>query len=1312
MPADLARVSFDRKRKWRGLVAQQGRVTLEADWNEAASIDHEHDRRVALEAIGRAGTPDGGYVLTPVRLTDSPPTGNLGDFTIGRGTVYVGGQRLDLDDPIAYSAQPDWLNHSTDRLWIDPTAAVPPVSTPSSTPPAPSFELVYLLASEQEVSAVEDPALADVALGGPDTMGRQRILQHVVRQPSPSGTCDGSWTAFTDALPTSGLRFDTSSMMIESATKLQVSFPEIPTAPSLCQPVATGGYLGAENQMIRVMVTGVDASSGVPSIVWGFDDASFLYRITKTAYDATAQTTTLTLASSPPDCFHFPAAGQAVEVLRAAAALTTTDYIAAPTGIVSALTTPFDNTRKTLTIAGQLPADYASTATTPQLYLRVWQAQTTVPALSTPSGPALYSVELDATGVAITLTSTTGVFHPGDYWRFALRPIKPAVVYPARIGQAPQPPDGPRTWACPLAVLTWKDGNPTVSSCVKPFVSLVELTASMGGCCTVNIGPGDVDDGATLADLLNRCANIGPVTVCLQPGTYTLSEPLAFGPELNGLTLQGCQPGVVLRGPSQPGSEFGLGLIAMQATQAVTIRGIELVAPLVAIQPPAGGFSSLRNATANQALMQAFCSGLQVAVGISANGCTDLTVEDCTFDLPDPGPTNIFGAGIYATAAIEGLAVKGCSFGSANPPATVPFNQLATIPVANNQFGAAPPYQLTFGYLQIPESTSVPQQTSSQILHDATLERSHFEGVTIPALVMARLGSLRIDTNTVRNSYGGFWLVSIAEAAQTLMFDQQNVGDTKLYSAFADVGIASLRDAIFMIASQLGQLLPTTGPGTTPATPSGVAAPTPAHLTLAREALAAIHARAQATAGVAITGLPEATRAAVGAPAALSSAIVAKAAVAVPLADTGTSVSLRLDICDCQIDAIIADSYSGAGLLVVDLTADLGSAVVHGNRIRSRFPMGESALLSGLGTATISGNIVANEVVTKLSPFITSPPHSLTSHSMVLNPAGASALLGVLDPSAPVSVGVAITGNVFRNPAILPARAPMTPAVPVPMNDWMFLNTEIDYGLVAAPAVSGVNPQGGLGSGNTLVNITGSGFTGVTAVTFGVAAAPATSIKFISDTQITAVSPAGAGTVDITVTTPAGTSGANPADRFTYLAVTGLNPASGPTGSTVQVSGSGFTGATAVQFGTTPGTGVVVAPDGTSLTVTVPAGSGQVHVTVTTPLGVSPQVTADLFTYKAKEGKETKEGKDHKDGKDVKDKDKEGLEKIRLEKLVPEKVRSLEVIQERPQFAQNPLLVDGPIAADGLAVGRAFIAEEERPAVGLNALRDGTDNPS
>ena len=77
---------------------------------------------------------------------------------------------------------------------------------------------------------------------------------------------------------------------------------------------------------------------------------------------------------------------------------------------------------------------------------------------------------------------------------------------------------------------------------------------------------------------------------------------------------------------------------------------------------------------------------------------------------------------------------------------------------------------------------------------------------------------------------------------------------------------------------------------------------------------------------------------------------------------------------------------------------------------------------------------------------------------------------------------------------------------------------------------------------------------------------------------------------------------ANPGDQFTYLAVTGLNPATGAAagGDTVQVIGSGLAGATTVSFGPNVGTDLLVAPDGNSLTVKVPAGSGTVDVKVTT----------------------------------------------------------------------------------------------------------------
>ena len=85
-----------------------------------------------------------------------------------------------------------------------------------------------------------------------------------------------------------------------------------------------------------------------------------------------------------------------------------------------------------------------------------------------------------------------------------------------------------------------------------------------------------------------------------------------------------------------------------------------------------------------------------------------------------------------------------------------------------------------------------------------------------------------------------------------------------------------------------------------------------------------------------------------------------------------------------------------------------------------------------------------------------------------------------------------------------------------------------------APAVTGLNPTSGP-RGGTPVTITGTSFTGATAVDFGTAAA--TGVTVVNDNTITATSPAGTGIVDVTVTTPAGTSATSPADQFTYTAV-------------------------------------------------------------------------------------------------------------------------------------------------------------------------------
>ena len=172
---------------------------------------------------------------------------------------------------------------------------------------------------------------------------------------------------------------------------------------------------------------------------------------------------------------------------------------------------------------------------------------------------------------------------------------------------------------------------------------------------------------------------------------------------------------------------------------------------------------------------------------------------------------------------------------------------------------------------------------------------------------------------------------------------------------------------------------------------------------------------------------------------------------------------------------------------------------------------------------------------------------------------------------------------------------------------------------VAAPTVTSISPTSGPLTGGTTVTITGASFSGASAVDFGTT--PATSFTVVSPTTITAHDPAGTGVVDVTVTTAAGTSATSPADRFIYVpapTVMSINPTSGPLtgGTTVTITGASFTGASAVDFGTTPATSFTV-DSPTTITADNLAGTGVVDVTVTTDGGTSATSPADQFTYSA-----------------------------------------------------------------------------------------------
>jgi hypothetical protein len=142
------------------------------------------------------------------------------------------------------------------------------------------------------------------------------------------------------------------------------------------------------------------------------------------------------------------------------------------------------------------------------------------------------------------------------------------------------------------------------------------------------------------------------------------------------------------------------------------------------------------------------------------------------------------------------------------------------------------------------------------------------------------------------------------------------------------------------------------------------------------------------------------------------------------------------------------------------------------------------------------------------------------------------------------------------------------------------------YRAPAAPTVTNVNPNGGPIAGSTAVTITGTGFSGTPTVHFGANAA--TKVEVVSATEITCTSPAGAaGTVDVTVTTTAGTSAKVSADKYTYRA-----PAASKLVVTTQPVGgvSGATLATQPVVKIEDSAGNVVSSSAT-ITVTSSAGS-------------------------------------------------------------------------------------------------------------------------
>jgi Family of unknown function (DUF6519) len=256
MKADLSRDTFDPTRHFLRVLMQQGRVEVDADPNEQTAILLHYLQALAADLIGPAGGPKT-EPNTPlgfsVEIRDN-------DLRIWPGHYYVDGILCELepapdregaanDGTISYFEQPDYSRSRND----DPL--------PKST------FLAYLDVWERHLTALDDEHIREVALGGPDTATRSKVVWQVKAVTVEARTKDDALQKVWPGLVEKWQPPDRGALAAETDE------PVDETDPCITPPAS--GYRGAENQLYRVEI--VDPSPEA-TFVWSRENGSIVSR--------------------------------------------------------------------------------------------------------------------------------------------------------------------------------------------------------------------------------------------------------------------------------------------------------------------------------------------------------------------------------------------------------------------------------------------------------------------------------------------------------------------------------------------------------------------------------------------------------------------------------------------------------------------------------------------------------------------------------------------------------------------------------------------------------------------------------------------------------------------------------------------------------------------------------------------------------------------------------------------------------------------------------------------------------------------------
>ncbi len=503
MSGDYTRFTFDPRDDHAGVLMQQGRVMLDADWNEFVELLDRRWRSETIDIIGKCTVPK----ETPFGFLIGASGGTL---SIGRGRIYVDGLQAENHGapPLEFDRILAESRGTTDLLYTTQP------SPPSPLPPLPTTgtHIVYLDVWEREVTHIEDAELIEKAVGVDSaarlqTVWQVRVLE--VQQDRDTPLTCASVVPEWDAL------------VRGAAGRITLDAAGVPAIDDPCIIPPNGGYRGTENRLYRVEIhDGGDL--GAATFKWSRDNASNAAVVT--AIDGTGITLTVShTGRDEPSRF---ASGDWVEVTDDAhefaglagvmAKVLSVDPVLSQITLTAALAEPFDLSRHTR--------------------VRRWDHKGLVRDLTN-----AVVADVDASGgvipitagttyvlengvhVTFTLADPAGVFRPMDYWVSPARTVDASVVPLLN-----EPPRGVHHHFCRLAIAAFTATGPDPKS-ILDCRTLWPPDVGEDGCeCTVCVSPESHASGAmTIQHAVDIAKQTGG-TVCLGPGTYILSQTLSL----------------------------------------------------------------------------------------------------------------------------------------------------------------------------------------------------------------------------------------------------------------------------------------------------------------------------------------------------------------------------------------------------------------------------------------------------------------------------------------------------------------------------------------------------------------------------------------------------------------------------------------------------------------------------------------------------------------------------------------------------------------------------------------------------------------